>query len=202
MRKFYFLLLLLIANFAFSQVTFRPGIRAGANISHFSQGNDYYNYGYYYYDDYNLYQQSSSYDYKSKVDFYIGLLGNIRLSRFYALQPEINYSRQGAKVESNINEWNGQKLNVSYLGVQLINKFYFKSFNVHAGPTLDFVVEKDFYVDNGVDLGITAGIGYDVTKNLGIEARIKKGFLPVMDFDNNNTNVVFQAGLYYTFDMK
>ncbi len=201
MRKFYFLLLLLIANFAFSQVTFKPGIRAGANLSHFSQGNDYYNYGYYF-NDYYYYPESPSYDYKSKVDFYIGFLGNIRLTRFYALQPEINYSRQGSKIEANFNNINNETYTVSYLGLQLINKFYFKSFNVHVGPTLDFVVDKNVALDNEVDLGITAGLGYDITKNLGVEARVKKGFIPVTSFGDNNTNVVFQAGLYYTFDMK
>ncbi len=201
MKKFYFLLLLLIANFAFSQVTFKPGIRAGANLSHFSDTNYYYGSSYYYLDG-SYYSDSPTYDYKSKVDFYIGFLGNIRFTKFYALQPEINYSRQGSKVESNINDWNGQKLNVSYLGVQLVNKFYFKSFNVHVGPTLEFVVDKDFSLENEVDLGITAGLGYDITKNLGVEARVKKGFVSATYFGDYSTNVVFQAGLYYTFDMK
>jgi hypothetical protein len=201
MKKFYFLLLLIITNFAFSQVSFKPGIRAGANLSHFSNTN--YNFGSaYYYGDGSFYSGNPTYDYKSKVDFYIGLLGNIRLTRFYALQPEINYSRQGSKVESNINDWNGQKLNVSYLGAQLINKFYFKDFNILVGPTLEFAVDNDFDLENEIDLGITAGIGYDITKNIGVEARVKKGFVSATYFGDYSTNVVFQAGLYYTFDMK
>lgn len=203
MKKLYFLLLLLIANFAFSQVTFNPGIRAGANFSHFSKGSDYYNYDFnfndYYYDNSN---NQRNYDFKTRVDFYIGFLGNIRFTRFYALQPEINYSRQGTRVQSNSNNKGDKNFSVSYLGAQLINKFYFKSFNVHVGPTLDFVVDKDFSIENEVDLGITAGVGYDITKNLGVEARVRKGFVPVVYSGDNSTNVVFQAGVYYTFDMK
>lgn len=199
MRKFYFLLLLLIANFAFSQVTFKPGIRAGANLSHFSNGNSYT-----YYNDYGYgyYPETYSYDFKNKVDFYIGFLGNIRLTRFYALQPEINYSRQGSKVASNFDNIRNQTLTVSYLGAQLINKFYLKNFNLQVGPTLDFVVDKNFDLENEIDLGITAGIGYDITKNLGVEARVKKGFVSAVYYGDYSTNVVFQAGLYYTFDMK
>lgn len=201
MKKLYFFLLLLITNFAFSQVTFRPGIRAGANLSHFSNGNSYTYYNDYGY-DYAYYPQTYSYDFKNKVDFYIGFLGNIRLSRFYALQPEINYSRQGSKVTSNYDNIRNQTLTVSYLGGQLINKFYIKSFNVQVGPTLDFVVDKNFDLENEVDLGVTAGIGYDITKNLGVEARVKKGFVSTVYYGDYSTNVVFQAGLYYTFDMK
>lgn len=199
MKKFYFLLLLLIANFAFSRVTFKPGIRAGANLSHFSNGNSYT----YYYDyGFGNNQETYSYDFKSKVDFYIGFLGNIRLSRFYALQPEINYSRQGSKVESNYDNIGNQTLSVSYLGAQLINKFYLKNFNIQVGPTLDFVVDNNFDLENEIDLGITAGLGYDITKNLGVEARVKKGFVSAVYYGDYSTNVVFQAGLYYTFDMK
>lgn len=203
MKKFYFLLLFLIANIAFSQVTFRPGIRGGVNVSHYSQDNlTRYDYGYYDYEYGNYYSESYSLDYKSKVDFYIGLIGNIRLSRFYALQPEINYSRQGSKVKSNYNNIGNQTITVSYLGAQLINKFYIKKFNLQVGPTLDFVVDNNFDLENEIDLGITAGIGFDINKNLGVEARVKKGFVSAVYFGDHNTNVVFQAGLYYTFDMK
>lgn len=201
MKKLYFLFLLLISIFAFSQVTFKPGIRAGVNLSHFSNGGNYTYYDYYNY-EYDYYTDPYSYEYKGKVDFYIGLIGNIRLSRFYALQPEINYSRQGSKIEANFNKIGTRTLTVSYLGAQLINKFYLKKFNLQVGPTLEFAVDNDFDLENEIDLGITAGIGYDITKNLGVEARVKKGFVSATYFGDYSTNVVFQAGLYYTFDMK
>ncbi|WP_080776998.1 outer membrane beta-barrel protein [Chryseobacterium phocaeense] len=199
MKKILFLLTALISGFAFSQVTFTPGIRAGANFSHFSNSEDF---NYYYYNEFPNAQQPYM-DYKTKTDFYIGFLGNIRLAKFYALQPEINYSRQGAKIHTNVNNWDGRTLSVSYLGMQLINKFYFNKFNVHAGPTLEFVVEKkNFDPENEIDLGITVGLGYDITPNFGIEARVKKGFIPVDSYNSNHSNVVFQTGLYYTFNMK
>lgn len=203
MKKIFFLLTAIISGLSFAQVTFNPGIRAGANFSHFTNQN---NQNYYYWDyDYNYYANgtTATMNFKTKTDFYIGLFGNIRFAKFYALQPEINYSRQGTTLDTNINNWDGQKLTASYVGVQLVNKFYFNKFNIHFGPTLDFLVEqKNFDAENEIDLGITAGLGFDITKNLGVEARVKKGFIPVYYFNGDHSNITFQAGLYYTFNMK
>ncbi|WP_326981252.1 outer membrane beta-barrel protein [Chryseobacterium sp. MYb264] len=199
MKKLSLLLVLLISGVSFAQVTFNPGIRAGANFSHFTNDENYsYYWGNNYYDTHTV-----NMNFKTKTDFYIGLFGNIRFAKFYALQPEINYSRQGTKMDTNINDWNGQTLTATYVGVQIVNKFYFNKFNIHFGPTLDFLVEnKNFDAENEIDLGLTAGLGFDITKNFGVEARVKKGFIPVYYFNNNHSNVTFQAGVYYTFNMK
>jgi hypothetical protein len=198
MKKTLFLLAFIVSGLSFAQVTFNPGIRAGANFSHFTNKDQWYSY----WDDYS-YSNEAKMDFKTKTDFYLGLFGNIRFAKFYALQPEINYSRQGAKLDTNINNWNGQTITPSYLIFQLVNKFYFNRFNVHFGPTLEFLVEqKNFDAENEIDLGITAGLGFDITDNFGIEARVKKGFIPVYSFNNDHSNVTFQAGVYYTFNMK
>lgn len=199
MKKIISLFTLIISGFSLAQVTFNPGIRAGANFSHFTNKAQWYSYM-----DFD-YSNSTEADmnFKNKTDFYIGLFGNIRFAKFYALQPEINYSRQGTKLDTNINNWDGQTITASYIGFQIVNKFYFNKFNIHVGPTMDFLVEqKNFEATNEVDLGITAGIGVDITNNFGIEARVKKGFIPVYTFYNDHSNVTFQAGVYYTFNMK
>lgn len=198
MKKTLFLLAFIVSGLSFAQVTFNPGIRSGANFSHFTNKDQWYSY----WDDYS-YGNEAKMDFKTKTDFYLGLFGNIRFAKFYALQPEINYSRQGAKLDTNINNWNGQTITASYLVFQLVNKFYFNRFNVHFGPTLEFLVEqKNFDAENEIDLGLTAGLGFDITDNFGIEARVKKGFIPVYSFNNDHSNVTFQAGVYYTFNMK
>lgn len=199
MKKLISLLMIIISGLSFAQVTFNPGVRAGANFSHFSNNE---NFSSYYWGDW-YYPENVNMDFKTKTDFYLGLFGNIRFAKFYALQPEINYSRQGTKLETNVNNWNGQTLTASYVGIQIVNKFYFNKFNVHVGPTLDFLVEqKNFDAENEIDLGITAGLGFDITKNFGVEARVKKGFVPVYYFNGDHSNVTFQAGVYYTFNMK
>ncbi|WP_445709736.1 outer membrane beta-barrel protein [Flavobacterium sp.] len=180
-----------------AQVSFKPGVRAGLNFSHFSKGDDsYYNDGY----------VSESREYGSKTDFYVGFYGALKLTKHYTLQPEINYSRQGSEYtfrDGTSNRFE-RGLNVSYLGVQIMNKFTFADkFNIHIGPGLDFQVEDDFNTDSEVDLTFVLGAGYQFNDNFGIEARVKKGIIPVLDYsDGNHTNVVFSIGATYTFDVK
>jgi hypothetical protein len=178
-----------------AQVTFKPGLRAGLNLSHFSKGNDSY------YDDYN---ESSNREFDSKNDFYLGFYGALKLTKYYTLQPELDYSRQGSKFMYRNTPATQRSLNVSYLGVAAINKFTFNDkFNVHLGPAIDFQVEEDFDTDAEVDLTFILGTGYNFTPNFGIEARVKKGIIPVLDYsDGNHTNVVFSLGATYTFDIK
>lgn len=180
-----------------AQVTFKPGLRGGVNFAHFTKG-DNYNSGYY--DSYgNWIYGSSKADFKAKTDFYLGFYGALHLTKYYTLQPEIDYSRQGTKIGSSSNTYD-----VSYLSVAVVNKFTFTDkFNIHVGPTIDFIVEENYDFDSEVDLAFQLGAGYNVTKNFGIEARIKKGIIPVLDYSNSNhTNVVFSLGGTYTFDLK
>lgn len=230
------IILAVLIGLAFSQVqaqvTFRPGVRAGVNFSHFTEG-DSYN-GVMLYDDVtNQYYRNRGPEFKSKTDFYVGIYGALKLTRFYTLQPELNYTRQGTKIEwsqyntatHTYNNYDDQ-IDVSYVSVSLINKFTFNNFNLHIGPTIDVIVDKkndgygyyntspidpafgyDYYYDeydteSDIDFAFVLGIGYNFTKNLGIEARVKKGIIPVYDFEDYHTNVVFSAGLNYTFDIK
>lgn len=190
-----------------AQVSFRPGVKAGLNVSHFTQTN------------------RTDEKFNSKTDFYAGVFGALKLTKVYTLQPELVYTRQGAEREyfdgNNIRRT--EDLDVSYLSIGVANKFTFKSFNFQVGPTIDIKVNDshkeiapnnngDYYYEfnnnpyTGIDFAFFAGVGYDITKNFGVEARIKKGIIPVNDtWDDeydNYTNVVFQFGATYTFDIK
>lgn len=184
-----------------AQVSFRPGVRGGVNFSHFTKGDSYTDF---YYDGSDYVYTNNRRDFGSKTDFYLGIYGALKLSKVYTLQPEIDYSRQGATYDYVSNGiFYTDDLNVSYLSVAVVNKFTFNKFNVHVGPTVDFVVENDFDTDSDIDFAFQLGAGYDFTKNFGIEARVKKGVIPVLDFsDSNHSNVVFSVGATYTFDVK
>lgn len=197
MRKYFLSLTFFIITFTtVAQVKINPGIRTGVNLAHFSKGDDAY------YND----ATSNNRDFSGITDFYVGAFVDLKLTKFYALQPEINYSRQG----SNYNFYNEalmrnvtEKLEVSYLTFGLANKFTFNKINVHVGPTIEFLVGKNFNTDANVDLAFFLGAGYDITSNIGIEARIKKGIIPVLDYsDGNHTNVVYSFGVFYKFDVK
>ena len=200
MKKLFIVAIIALLGFTQmeAQVTFKPGLRGGVNFAHFTQGDLYNN--------------------KAKTDFYAGFYGALHLTKYYTLQPEINYSRQGSNVETTNNKVvTSTKFDVSYLSLGILNKFTFTDkFNFHIGPTLDFVVDKTKFTNdnsssdyfffpgsNDVDLTITAGFGYNFTSNFGLEARVKKGFISVYDFNNSSPkNVVFQLGATYTFDLK
>ena len=192
-----------------AQVTFRPGFRGGLNFAHFTEGDSY---GSSYYDPYvgSYVYSNDNNDYTSKTDFYVGLYGALHLTRFYTLQPEIDYSKQGSVI--NFIDFNNitrsTKVAVSYLSLAVINKFTFNKFNVLLGPALEFVVdERNMQAENDIDLSFQLGTGYDITKNFGLEARIKKGIVPAFGSGNyndssNHTNVVISVGATYTFDIK
>lgn len=196
MKKIIALFAVLAIGTAKAQVTVKPGFRAGLNLSRLTQ---------------------TDFDYKT--DFYAGGLVAIKLSRFYTLQPEITYTRQGAKGDitvfndaAQVYEVKKQNLNIDYLSVGLINKFTFNDkFDVHLGPTMDFQTDSNSYTNTDVDLDFQAGIGYTLPFGLTFEARVKKGLIDVLEtddyksyqdgfyVDNYNTNLVFQFGISYTF---
>ncbi|MEO8235350.1 MAG: outer membrane beta-barrel protein [Flavobacterium sp.] len=213
MKKLFIVAIIALLGFTQTeaQVTFKPGLRGGVNFSHFTQGDSHTGF----YGD-PAFMGSYGTDFKSKTDFYVGFYGALHLTKFYTLQPEIDYSNQGSTINyiDNNNISRSAKLDVSYLSLAVINKFTFNKFNVLLGPALEFVVdEKNMNADNDIDLTFQLGAGYDVTKNFGLEARIKKGIIPsyysnnyngygYYSDNNNHTNVVFSIGATYTFDIK
>lgn len=189
-------LLMLTAFCAKAQVTVKPGIRAGANFASFTGGN-----------------------FDTKTDFYLGTFAAVKLTRFYTLQPEVTYSRQGAEATLYYNDYNTGSyvydkadIDMQYLSLALINKFTLtNSVNLHVGPTLDFIVNRSPFADTDADVGITAGAGYTFPFGLTIEARVKKGFVSVLnDYDysyegydsyeyGSMTNIVYTLGVSYSF---
>jgi hypothetical protein len=198
-----FAFLFLSAITASAQVTVKPGIRAGANFS-----------------------KITNTDLDGKTDFYVGGFAAIKLTKFYTLQPEINYSRQGGKGDVYTYNYDVQDyrnehvdLTLQYISLAVINKFTLTdNFNIHVGPTLDILTDSPIYSDSDVDLGLTAGIGYTLPFGLSIEARVKKGIVDVVDGyyysnsgnngndyysynGNSATNLVFSVGLSYSFNV-
>lgn len=199
MRKIIVIAFFLFASIMSAQVTFKPGLRAGASFSNFSNIRSDY-----------------------KTDFYVGGFGEIKLTKFYTLQPEITYSQQGAdNVKTIIRYNNGQdviesrNLEIDYLSLAMINKFTFNGgFQLQVGPTLDFRIQDNLlYQKSDVDLAFIMGIAYKLKSGLTFEARFKKGLVDVLDSDiyessrdndefwlaDYNTNISFQLGISYPF---
>ncbi|WP_017496896.1 porin family protein [Flavobacterium sp. WG21] len=190
-----------------AQVKVSPGFRGGLNISDLS----------------NMPENSSS-----KSDFYVGALMAIKFNKYFTLQPELNYSRQGSEIrlsyldfDNNTSRRRSQKAEINYLTLGAVAKFNFKGkgFHVLAGPSIDFKTNDNFdkFGENPVDVdfAIVGGVGYTLPNGLTFEARIKQGLVDIYgydryDYNNENRryydditlNQVFQIGISYTFKVK
>jgi len=185
-----------------AQANFKPGLRAGLSLSTISEMHANY-----------------------RPDFYVGGFGEINISKRYALQPEINYTRQGSNnVRRNYYDPNTETekieyrdLQMDYLSFSLINKFTIKEvFQIEVGPSLDVLVNDNLAVRKSYnDVALVTGVAYRTTSGLVIEIRFKKGLYDILEssyyqnnssensiFGNYNTNMNLQIGISYSFNGK
>jgi hypothetical protein len=176
-----------------AQVKVSPGIRGGLNFSTLT----------------NIEDNSS------KTDFYLGGLVNIKFNKYFSLQPEITYSRQGDEGRYFENgRFYSEKYELNYITLGAVAKFNFNGsgFHILGGPSLDFKVGDNYINTNpeGFDLAIVGGVGYTLPNGLTFEARVKQGLLDIYGYDGVDSgyyydevilNQVFQLGISYTFKM-
>lgn len=176
-----------------AQVRVSPGLRGGLNLSTLSNIDDN----------------------QTKADFYVGGLLDIRFNKFFSLQPEITYSRQGDKGREYFDNGSFRYVNyeLNYVTLGAVAKFNFNGggFHLLAGPSLDFKV-SDNYINSSpedFDLAIVGGVGYTLPNGLTFEARIKQGLVDIYGYegvdyyyDDVILNQVFQIGISYKFKMR
>lgn len=200
MKKVVFLLLLAATTAGFAQVKVRPGLRLGVNSATLS------NVG----------------DADRKYGVYFGAFANIHFTRFYELQPEVNFSAQGTKFGGyTYYNYEGDPLassgeedfKLNYAGVTLTNKFFVvPGLGLHllAGPAFEFKTNGDFFDDDIMpfDFSFFGGIGYEFPFGLGAEIRYKQGLVDIRDGfyddydyeDDTILNSTIQFGLTYKFN--
>ncbi len=182
-----------------AQIKVSPGLRGGLNFSTLTNIDDN----------------------RTKTDFYVGGLVNIKFNKYFSLQPELTYSRQGDEGREYFgNGYNYRYVNyeLNYLTLGAVAKFNVggKGFHLLAGPSLDFKI-SDNYINSSpenFDLAIVGGVGYTLPNGLTFEARIKQGLIDIYGYDGINydnddyyyndviLNQVFQIGISYTFKTK
>lgn len=194
----FFVLLVLVSPMQLSaqRKSLSPGIRAGINVATLSNVNADY-----------------------RTDFYVGGILGFNLTERYTLQPEITYSRQGGNNVEMVEEGSTSTGNISleYLSIGVANKLHFAGgFHALLAPSIDVKIGKNFPLisfaddDNeGIDLGLSLGLGYTLPMGLTVEGRFKTGLLNALNnnyflglFESNNDvslNRVFQIGVAYTF---
>ncbi|MRM97466.1 PorT family protein [Riemerella anatipestifer] len=205
MKKLFLGLAVVAGSFAFGQ---QFGAKAGLNVSSISKGG---------YDDT-----------KAKVGYYAGVFLNAPISGDFSIQPEVLYNNLGSKTikDAGILGKAETKLNLDYISVPVM--FQYKAtpqFYLEAGPEFSFLVganaktsyetplksgqtvtelNKDNF--NSFNFGMGLGLGFDITPNIGVNARYVAGFTDISKngttsaSDNTtNKNNTFQVGLGVKF---
>jgi hypothetical protein len=140
------------------------------------------------------------------VDVHFGLIGHIHLDPQMAIQPELLYSAQGAKISS------GSKVSLKYLNVPILFQYMFDNgFRLEAGPQLGFLLDAQSKVNNttadvqqnykSLDVGLSAGVGYiHVPSGFGFDIRYNAGITNInVSRAVSSTNSGAQVGLFYQF---
>ena len=132
--------------------------------------------------------------YDQITGFHVGLLGHIHLDKQWAVQPELVYSTQGAKIA-------GVEQKLDYINIPVLLQFMFDNgFRLQAGPQLGLLVGADNKNDfNTTDLGIGLGISYVVpSTGFGIDVRYNHGLSNINKSDAvKSFNRGFQLGVFY-----
>ena len=138
--------------------------------------------------------------------YYVGVSLPIEIAKVYTLNPEINFSAQGAKgIETNeyyfgsTNNTSKFDLKANYLSFNIVNRFYVNKLFFDFGPGLDFLLTKDTSIESDIDITFNVGLGYKLTDKILIQSRYKHGIVdavtvtPVVD----SKNQVISLGIQY-----
>jgi hypothetical protein len=180
--------LLVSVHFAEAQ-TFSIGPKAGLNISNYTGGNI---------------------ESDALVGYHLGGMLNYGFGNVFSIQPEVLFSTQGAKVQSN-----GKKsdFKISYVTIPVMLKFKTNGgFYFEVGPQVGFRSSSDIpdqTINNfakNLDLAAGAGIGYQSPIGLGLGVRYVAGLSKVGDFSGQNIdpdfkNSVIQASLFWAIPL-
>lgn len=175
MKKIFAILLLLIGSTAV-QAQISLGIKAGANFS-------------------DLDGSSGT---STRTGFHAGAILELKYNNF-AIQPELLYSMQGAKVT-----YAGAKdIDLSYVTVPVLAKYYIlpDTFSIEAGPQFAFLVDDNLentFKSQSFDFAAVGGVGLNITKSFFAQAHYVVGLTEVST-NASVKNRVIQLSLGYKF---
>lgn len=144
-----------------------------------------------------------------RASVYVGGLAHIHLNKYFAIQPELNYSCQGATQNT---DGGNITWRLNYVTVPVLLQYMFDNgFRLQTGPQLGLLASAKRKVDGNItdvgknfttgDFSWSFGAGYLTSVGWGVDLRYNVG---INDINNTGTadklqNRVFQAGLFYQF---
>lgn len=149
---------------------------------------------------------------KNKMSINLGGFAEFKFNDFFALQPELLYSRQGYRLKS---DGAKTKVRVNYLNIPVLAKLYvLDGLSVDLGPQLGFALNAKSKSKSGgttvkhkitnvntCDVSFAIGASYEFEEFM-MSARYNIGLTNVWDKDvvgENNKNHVFQLSVGYRF---
>ena len=142
-------------------------------------------------------------DLDNRIGLHVGLLAHIHLSPQWGLQPEVQYSTEGAKMNTNTTAGEYVWKN-DYINIPLMLQYMFDNgFRLEAGPQLGLMVNSD---DNGdifksTNLGVGFGLNYLTYSGFGVGGRYILGLSKINeDVTGEIKSRNIQLSLFYMFD--
>ena len=149
---------------------------------------------------------------KNKMSINVGGFAEFKFNEYFALQPELLYSRQGYRLKSDEGK---TKVRVNYLNIPVLAKlFVLDGLSVDLGPQLGFALNSKSKTKhdgttvkhkitnvNTCEVSFAVGLSYNF-EQLMVSARYNIGLSNVWDKDamgGNNKNHVFQLSVGYRF---
>ncbi|MCA8832120.1 porin family protein [Hymenobacter pini] len=188
-----FLMIVGVGGVAHAQRNVSIGLKAGGTLSNFTG------------------KQAEAY--KNTFGFQAGGFANIGLSKLFAFQPELIYSRKGAKLPVSPEV----TTRLDYVDMPLVFHINVDGLFFEAGPQVGFLVLARDKTDNqsidvkprynAVDAGYLFGLGYQRKTGLGVGLRYNGGVIDIeksmlagsTKVQNNIRNSAFQLYLTYSF---
>lgn len=179
--KRFIVIAILLFTVSLSAQEMRFGVKGGVNLSSLR------------------YDPEPDHDLKLKTGFLVGGIIQYKLKENFALEAQLLYAQQGVKEEFRTPELIGGpnnppdpsigpgyqtsegKINLKYINLPILARYYFTEYlSINAGPQLGYLISakgefeqeeyevKDNYSD--LDLGLNAGIGYEFTNGIVLNA--------------------------------
>lgn len=159
------------------------------------------------------YSNLSGDDNKPILGYHVGGFVEYKFNGSISLQPELQFSAQGYKLETTIREnfddpvsLRTDRMSLNYINVPILLKFNINTgVNLVFGPQVGFLVnaKNDDVQDiqsyfNTIDFGVNIGAGFTMNKVI-IDLRYNMGLTEVPKFGDGNKTSLFQLSVGYKF---
>lgn len=145
--------------------------------------------------------------YENLVGFNIAMGAQMPISDRLSFKPELQFITRGG-TQSSYPSGGEEKYKLNYLDLPLLLSLGWKKISVDFGPSIGLLLsskvksdsgsgDADYLFKNSFDLGLTAGVNFNVTEKFQIVGRYYKGLAEVAklvyaDNNNNKSEIIYQ----------